>query len=142
MSNGNGRSLAVSGRLVADADCAVALDIEAIRLNVRLGCQPAERAVPQAVEVKLTIHFAALPAACWTDELDGTVCYAELAALAREHCAARKFRLIERLALELHGLVRARLPRGARLALTVTKLAPPVAELERGVRFTIAEGPR
>lgn len=142
MMNGNGRSLAVPGRLVADADCEVVLDIEAIRLNVRLGCEPEERALPQAVEVKLAIRFATLPAACWTDELDDTVCYAALAALAREYCAAREFRLIERLALELHGLVRARLPKGARLALTVTKLAPPVAELERGVRFTIAEGPR
>jgi dihydroneopterin aldolase len=139
MTNGNGRSLAVSGAVGADANCEVVLDIEAIRLKVRLGCEPAERAVPQAVEVKLAIRFAALPAACWTDELDDTVCYAALAALAREHCARREFRLIERLALELHGLVRTRLPRSARLGLTVTKLAPPVAELERGVRFTIAE---
>jgi dihydroneopterin aldolase len=137
MSNGS-RNLAVSG-LVADADCEVTLDVEAIRLSVHLGCEADERAVPQAVEVKIAIRFAALPAACWTDALDDTVCYAELANLAREHCAAHEFRLIERLALELHGLVRARLPRGARLSLTVTKLAPPVAEIERGVRFTIAE---
>jgi dihydroneopterin aldolase len=138
MTNGNG-SLAVSRGIGADVSCEVVLDIEAIRLNVRLGCEPAERAVPQPVEIKLAIRFAALPAACWTDELGDTVCYAELATLAREHCARREFRLIERLALELHGLVRDRLPSGARLGLTVTKLAPPIAELERGVRFTIAE---
>ena len=126
-------------RLATITSCDVVLDIEAIRLQVRLGCMPEERAVPQAVEVKLTIRFATLPAACWTDELADTVCYAELAQLAREHCAGREFRLIERLALELHGLVRARLPKGARLALTVAKLAPPVPELERGVRFTIDE---
>jgi len=124
---------------VASAPREIRLDVEAIRLRVRLGCQPAERAVPQDVEVKIGIRFAELPPACWTDLLEDTVCYAELATLAREHVRGREFRLIERLALELYGRVRKRLPRGARLALTVTKLAPPVPELERGVRFTIAD---
>jgi len=135
----NGHGTAVAARTAAHAACDVILDIEAIRLDVHLGCQAAERARPQAVEIKLTIRFATLPAACWTDELADTVCYAELATLAREHCAGREFRLIERLAFELHALVCARLPAGARLVLTVAKLAPPVAELERGVRFTIGE---
>jgi dihydroneopterin aldolase len=139
MTNGNGGNLAALPRVAANAPRAVRLDVEAIRLLVHLGCEAAERAVAQPVEVKLAVHFATLPAACWTDDLDDTVCYAELATLAREHCAGREFRLIERLALELHGLMRARLPRDARLDLTVTKVAPPVAEIERGVRFTIAE---
>jgi dihydroneopterin aldolase len=141
MTNGNGGNLAIAPRVVADATCEVTLDVEAIRLSVHLGCEPGERRVAQEVEVKVGIRFAAVPAACWTDDLADTVCYAELAALAREHCAGREFRLIERLALELHDLFRSRLPRGARLSLTVDKLAPPVAELARGVRFTIAERP-
>lgn len=115
----------------------VSLEVPAIRLDVRLGCQADERAVPQGVEIALRIRFADLPAACWTDDLADTVCYAELAAALREHCATREFRLVERLALELAGVVRARLPEGARLTLTAVKLAPPVAELVRGVRFTI-----
>jgi dihydroneopterin aldolase len=117
----------------------ITLDVEAIRLDVRLGCTAAERAAPQGVEVKVTIRFPLLPAACWTDRLEDTMCYAELVALAREHCAGREFRLVERLALELYGLVHERLPHGARLSLAVTKLSPPVAEIERGVRFTIAD---
>ncbi len=115
----------------------VTLEVPAIRLDVRLGCEAAERAVPQPVELALRIRFADLPDACWSDELADTVCYAELAALAREHCAAREFRLVERLALELAGLIRTRLPDGARLCLTVVKLTPPVREIVRGVRFTI-----
>ncbi|MEW6269691.1 MAG: dihydroneopterin aldolase [Thermodesulfobacteriota bacterium] len=117
----------------------VRLDVQAIRLAVHLGCMPAERAIPQEVEVGIAIRFSELPPACWTDALEDTVCYAELAALAREHCSGREFRLIERLALELYGLVRDRLPRGARLELSVNKVAPPVPEIERGVRFTIAD---
>ena len=149
MRNGNGTSEATQLREIetrasaqdvqAAAPRSVALEVPAIRLDVHLGCTAEERAVPQPVEIELRIRFADLPAACWTDELADTVCYAELAALAREHCAGREFRLIERLALELAGLIRARLPEGARLSLTVVKLAPPVREIVRGVRFTIED---
>jgi dihydroneopterin aldolase len=137
MRNGDGANAAAYVQTAEATPRAVTLEVPAIRLEVRLGCEAAERAIPQGVEVELRIRFADLPAACWTDDLEDTVCYAALATLAREHCAAREFRLIERLALELAGLVRARLPEGARLTLTVVKLAPPVPELVRGVRFTI-----
>ncbi len=133
----SGTSGALRTRPADETPREVTLDVPAIRLDVRLGCEAPERAVPQGVEVALRIRFADLPAACWTDELADTVCYAELAALLREHCAPREFKLVERLALELAGVVRARLPEGARLTLTVVKLAPPVPELVRGVRFTI-----
>ena len=113
------------------------LEVPAIRLDVRLGCEAPERAVPQAVDLALVIDFAAAPAACASDELADTVCYAELAGLAGAYCAAREFRLVERLAFELRDVVRTRLPHDARLALTVTKVAPPVPGLSGGVRFTI-----
>jgi dihydroneopterin aldolase len=118
------------------------LEVPAIRLDVRLGCEAAERAAPQGVDLGLRIDFATAPDACHSDRLDDTVCYAELAALARAHCAQREFRLIERLATELRDLIRGRLPRGAGLALTVTKLAPPVPGLAGGVRFTIDDRDR
>ena len=113
------------------------LEVPAIRLDVRLGCEAPERAVPQAVDLALVIDFATAPAACTSDELADTVCYAELAGLAGAYCAAREFRLVERLAFKLRDVVRTRLPHDARLALTVTKVAPPVPGLSGGVRFTI-----
>lgn len=118
------------------------LEIPAIRLAVRLGCEAAERAAPQAVDLALGIDFAAPPDACATDELAGTVCYASLAEHVRAFCAAREFRLVERLAAELREVVRTHLPRDARLALTVTKVAPPVPGLAGGVRFTLDERDR
>ena len=114
----------------------------AIRLEVRLGCEAPERATPQAVDLALVIDFAAAPDACRSDELADTVCYAELASTAREYCAAREFRLVERLAAELRDLVRTRLPDDAGLALAVTKVAPPVPGLAGGVRFTIDDRDR
>lgn len=113
------------------------LEVPAIRLDVRLGCEAPERAAPQAVDLALVIDFATAPAACASDELADTVCYAELAAIARGYCATREFRLVERLAAELRALVRTRLPHDAGLALTVTKVTPPVPGLAGGVRFTI-----
>lgn len=113
------------------------LEVPAIRLEVHLGCEAPERATPQAVDLGLVIEFATQPEGCASDRLADTVCYAALAQLARAHCRTREFRLVERLAAELRDLVRTRLPHDARLALTVTKLAPPVAGLVGGVRFTI-----
>lgn len=113
------------------------LEVPAIGLAVHLGCEAEERAVAQAVDLSLVIEFATPPEACASDTLADTVCYAELAAAAREHCAPREFRLIEHLAAELREIVRARLPHDAGLVLTVTKLAPPVPGLTGGVRFTI-----
>ncbi|MBY0276481.1 FolB domain-containing protein [Candidatus Binatia bacterium] len=113
------------------------LEVPAIRLAVHLGCEADERAVAQVVDLSLAIDFATPPDACASDALADTVCYAELAAAAREHCAAREFRLIERMAAELREVVRARLPNDSGLVLTVIKLAPPVPGLAGGVRFTI-----
>ena len=115
------------------------LEIDAVELWVRLGCAAPERAAPQEVRLGLTIRFAETPAGCCSDRLEDTVCYAELAEAAREHCAAREFRLIEHLAHELYALIRTRLPEAARLALTVTKVRPPVAELRGGVSFRLEE---
>lgn len=113
------------------------LEVPAIRLDVRLGCEAPERAIPQPVDLSLVIDFATPPDACASDTLADTVCYAELAAAVREHCTAREFRLIERMAAELREVVRARLPHDAGLVLVVTKLAPPVPGLAGGVRFAI-----
>ncbi|MBM4265636.1 MAG: dihydroneopterin aldolase [Deltaproteobacteria bacterium] len=113
------------------------LTVEAIELDVHLGCEAEERRVPQKVRLGLRVHFEAPPAACWTDSLGDTACYAELAATARDFCASREFRLVEHLAAALYDPLSARLPRGARLDLEVDKVAPPVPELRGGVRFRI-----
>ncbi len=64
---------------------ATTLEIPAIRLDVRLGCEAPERATPQAVDLALVIEFPTAPHACATDRLADTVCYAGLAELTRAH---------------------------------------------------------
>src|SRR5262245_18102619 len=74
------------------------LEIHAARLHVRLGRGAPERAQPQDVDLDVSVRFAALPAACESDELGDTVCYAKLIEQARELCAGREFRTVEHLA--------------------------------------------
>ena len=114
------------------------LEIPAARLHVRLGCGEAERAAPQDVDLAVVLHFAAPPAACESDELGDTVCYAKLVEQARELCAGREFRTVEHLAHAIARRLRGEVPSDARLQVRVTKLHPPIEELAGGVSFTLA----
>lgn len=115
------------------------LEFRGARLDVRLGCSVAERAVPQAVDLDLAVRFAELPRACESDELADTVCYAELIDAARDACAGREFKLVERLAHELFTRLRPLIPAGASLWLRATKLRPPVEGLAGGVAFSLGD---
>jgi dihydroneopterin aldolase len=115
------------------------LEFHGARLEVRLGCSAAERFAPQAVDLDLAVRFARLPEACASDDLADTVCYAALIDAAREVCAGREFHLLERLAHELFGRLRALVPPDAELWLRATKLRPPVEGLSGGVAFSLGE---
>ena len=115
------------------------IHVHRLGLEVRLGCDAAERAGPQLVELDARIRFARPLDACHTDDLDDTVCYAALAESCRRLAASREFHLIEHLGHELHRTLRAHLPDGARLTLSLRKVAPPVEGLIGGVSFIIEE---
>ena len=123
---------------MADFGSAV-LEFRRARLAVRLGCFDEERAAPQPVDLDVAIAFATPPAACASDRLDDTVCYADLIELARQEVAGREFRLVEHLAHELFARLRPLVPADARLWLRVIKLAPPVEGLAGGVSFSLGE---
>jgi dihydroneopterin aldolase len=115
------------------------LEFNGARLWVRLGCGDQERAQPQAVDLDLAVRFAELPAACESDKLGDTVCYADLVEAARAAVAGREFHLVERLAHELFARLRALVPPGAELWLRVRKLHPPVADVAGGVAFSLGD---
>ena len=115
------------------------LEFHGARLEVRLGCSAAERFAPQAVDLDLAVRFAELPVACASDRLEDTLCYAELIDAARAACVGREFHLVERLAHELFGHLRALVPPGAELWLRTTKLRPPVVGLTGGVAFSLGD---
>ena len=121
------------------------LEFRGARLSVHLGCGAEERARAQPVDLDVSVRFAELPAACESDKLEDTLCYADLIAAARARVAGREFKLVERLAHELYGALRPLVPPGAELWLRVTKLQPPVDGLSGGVSFALGDfevGPR
>jgi len=113
------------------------LGFECAYLEVRLGWGAEERARPQRVALAVSIEFAEPPLACGSDDLTDTVCYADLIDRARQLAASRDFRLIEHLAALLATELRRPLPAGARMRIRVTKLNPPVEDLDGGVHFTL-----
>ncbi len=115
------------------------LEFSRARLRICIGCTAEERAVPQDVDLDVAIRFAAPPRACETDQLTDTVNYSDLIMAARDLCAKREFKLVERLAAELHAKLLAELPPDAELWLRVTKLRPPVEDLHGGVSFSIGD---
>ena len=121
------------------------LEFRGARLSVRLGCGAEERALPQPVDLDVSVRFAEPPAACASDDLGDTVCYADLIEAARGFVANREFKLVEHLAHELHRVLRPLVPPKADLWLRVTKLHPPVPDLLGGVSFALGDfevGPR
>ena len=115
------------------------LEFRGARLSVRLGCGADERAHPQPADLDLSVRFAEPPAACESDKLEDTICYADLIAAARACVAGREFKLVEHLARELFLTLRPLVPPSAELWLRVTKLHPPVDGLSGGVSFALGD---
>lgn len=112
------------------------LHVRGLRLVVHLGWGDEERRHPQPIDLDLRIQFAERPPACESDELSGTVCYDKLCEKIRGHCSSKPFRLIERMAFEIHELLSKDLPPGSQLCVKVTKLKLPIEGLTGGVSFT------
>src|SRR5262245_19947077 len=115
------------------------LEFRGARLSVHLGCGADERAAPQPVDLDVSIRWAKPPAACASDDLGDTVCYADLIEAARARVAGHEFKLVEHLAQILYDTRRPLVPRDAELWLRVTKLRPPVANLSGGVSFALGD---
>jgi glycine hydroxymethyltransferase len=117
-----------------------ALALERLRVPVRLGCSAAERAVPQSVELSVTLQLPQAPRGCWTDELRDTVPLDEVAERLRAVATSGEFGLIEHLGARLHQALVELCPPGTALELDVHKVAPPIAGLVGGTHFRLGAG--
>ncbi len=113
------------------------LAFDGLELEVHLGCEPEERALPQPVEVCLRLAFAKPPEACRSDRLEDTVCYAEAVERIRRAASGREFSTLEHLAERIRAGLREQVPDPVSIRLRVTKLRPPVPGLRRGVCFAL-----
>ena len=110
------------------------LYVRRLELSVNLGWRSPERKQEQAVELDLDIHYPNLPKACETDELNDTVCYAQLTDVIRKHIAKKHYRLVEHLSAEIYTIAKSHLPLEVKLRVRLTKY-PKIEGLKGGVCF-------
>lgn len=110
------------------------LFIRDLELNINLGWRTAERKLEQAVLLNMEIHFPKQPKACASDNLDDTVCYADLINEIRQKIAKKHYRLIEHLSAEIFQIAKSFLPSRSKLSVAITKY-PKIDGLRGGVSF-------
>jgi dihydroneopterin aldolase len=115
-----------------------------LQLAVHLGYYEAERRTPQPVEVNARLYFPGAPI-CTQDDYAKFIDYAKLAEIMQRVVAAKEFRLIEFLTMEMFTALRAFLDTQPapepKLWLRVTKLNTPVPNLNGGASFTTSDLP-
>lgn len=117
------------------------LEMRDYLLMVHLGCIPEERKEKQSVLISLVFKFATSPAACTTDQLSDTICYAKLSAVMQDHVLNRSFHTIEYLAHSLYeALMDPILSRNqpVQFTLRLHKVNPPIENLKGGVYFELS----
>lgn len=116
------------------------LSVDTITLDVRLGCEPEERAAPQRVHVDVRAYFSALPEECKTDSGD-FICYEKIGRRAAATVQNREFRLIEYLAQELFADLRKTVREDAKLWVKATKIHVPVDCVKGSAAFVCTDLP-
>jgi 7,8-dihydroneopterin aldolase/epimerase/oxygenase len=114
------------------------LGLHGLQFKVKLGCGEEERRIPQEVRFYIRVRFPSPPSACQSDQLEETVCYAELSekieAISRE-----EYRLIEKLGWDTFSCLKKILPEGAQLWVKIHKVNPPISNLLEGSSFCIGD---
>lgn len=108
--------------------------LQGLALQVNLGWRKQERGKEQAVILDLTLAFPQPPKACLTDELEDTLCYADLIEKIRTAIAHKNFRLLEHLGYDIYHLIKAHVPPTTKISVRITKF-PKIDGLTGGACF-------
>ena len=107
-----------------------------LSLNLSLGWPEDERQQKQAISVSIILKFPSMPISCETDDLTGTICYAELTHLITTHCEKKTYKLIEHLAYDIYQQIKTRHAIDCQVAV---KKQPPIANLRGGAIFACGD---
>jgi dihydroneopterin aldolase len=120
------------------------LSIQRLELATRLGCYAKERQRAQQVEVTFRFYFPEI-LACSLDDKSSFIDYDIIAAKMHEVVEKQEFRLIEYMAMQLHGHARAIVDEcvgsQVKIWLKLLKVAPPVPHLRGGTAFVYTDLP-
>jgi len=114
------------------------LTIQELAVNARLGVPDAERARPQTITITIEMR-GDFGDACRNDDIGSTVDYFQLSQAVRKYCSEGEWRLVEKLAHDIAGLVLA-FGRG-RLAGVAVELRKYVVPEARHISFRCEHAP-
>lgn len=113
------------------------LEINNLRIKVKIGNSKEERLKPQDVEISLKIYFNILPNACKTDLIDDTICYDKICREITLLSESREFKLIEYFTYQIYQLLKQHISND--ISLYVKKIMPPISNLLGGTSFAISD---
>jgi len=102
------------------------IKLEKIKLHAYHGCLEQEHTVGNDYEIDITLDVPPTDTALLSDELSGTVNYADVAQIVKEEME-KPVRLIEHVATLILCRLLRELPRIENAEIALRKLAPPVA---------------
>jgi dihydroneopterin aldolase len=111
------------------------VSLDSLQMKVNLGVTEEERNVAQDVKISFKLYFETPPKACYSDELKDTICYHEIANIAREHCTGNHVKLLEYLCMQLHAKVRKVVAESIKIWIKVEKCNPPIKGLMGSTSF-------
>ncbi|HJD55460.1 MAG TPA: dihydroneopterin aldolase [Rickettsia endosymbiont of Pyrocoelia pectoralis] len=111
---------------------------------IRLGCSNQEKYHAQPVKINIKLTFQTPPLAVKTDNINDTICYAEIVHLIQKFSQENHFNLIEYLSAQIYHVIYQNLLESKLekifLNVTVTKLKSPVSGVHGGVSFSYSGG--
>lgn len=81
------------------------LAIRGFELCVHLGFSKQEKVEAQLILINIELAFKTAPAACTSDQLAETICYADLTSRLRNYVKSKQYNLIEFLAFDIFNFI-------------------------------------
>ncbi len=113
-------------------------DLQAL---VYLGCKPEEHKKKQLISISVELKFNKAPLGNTSDQLQDTVCYAQIVQSIKNYLKQKHFHLLEHLTFSLHKMLRSTLAKNSNIAvLSITiRKNPKIQNLQGGIFYTYSD---
>ncbi|AIL65254.1 Dihydroneopterin aldolase [Rickettsiales bacterium Ac37b] len=95
-----------SSNLFVNSAIGPILSFDKLSIKVNLGVSDIERKISQEIYLSLKLIFITPPKGCFSDNIEDTICYNQLANVIKEFCENREFKLIEYLTYQLYQSIK------------------------------------
>jgi dihydroneopterin aldolase len=85
------------------SNCSITL--KKLKLSLKIGISEEEKSCKQEIYITIQLFLNQLPNGCITDNIDDTLCYAELVGKLTKSFASKRYNLIEKLANDIADFI-------------------------------------